>query len=85
MGAGARVAGPQRRAEPRGDRYSGGVTASSSLGTRALSVSVAAKVHAETPVRWDGELDDRLAALARRYPDRLAVRTLDVVDNDSAA
>lgn len=31
------------------------------------------------------ELDDKLAALARRYPDRFAVRKLDVVDNDSAA
>lgn len=31
------------------------------------------------------ELDERLLALARRYPDRLAVRTLDVVDPDSAA
>ena len=30
------------------------------------------------------ELDDRLAALARRYPDRIAVRKLDVVDSDSA-
>lgn len=31
------------------------------------------------------ELDDKLAALARRYPDRIAVRKLDVVDTDSAA
>jgi thiol-disulfide isomerase/thioredoxin len=31
------------------------------------------------------ELDERLNALARRFPDRLAVRTLDVVDTDSAA
>ncbi len=31
------------------------------------------------------ELDDRLVALARRYPDRLAVRKLDVVDADSEA
>ena len=31
------------------------------------------------------ELDDKLAALAHRYPDRFAVRKLDVVDNDSAA
>lgn len=29
------------------------------------------------------ELDDRLVALARAHPDRLAVRTLDVVDADS--
>ena len=31
------------------------------------------------------ELDRRLEALARRYPDRLAVRKLDVVDPDSEA
>jgi len=31
------------------------------------------------------ELDAKLVALARRYPDRIAVRKLDVVDNDSAA
>ncbi len=31
------------------------------------------------------ELDQRLEALARRFPDRLAVRTLDVVDTDSEA
>jgi thiol-disulfide isomerase/thioredoxin len=31
------------------------------------------------------ELDDRLAELARNNPDRLAVRRLEVVDNDSAA
>jgi len=31
------------------------------------------------------ELDDRLAALARAHPDRLAVRKLDVVDTDSPA
>jgi thiol-disulfide isomerase/thioredoxin len=31
------------------------------------------------------ELDDRLHALARRFPDRLAVRKLDVVDTDSDA
>ncbi len=31
------------------------------------------------------ELDDKLAALARRHPDRIAVRKLDVVDSDSAA
>jgi thiol-disulfide isomerase/thioredoxin len=31
------------------------------------------------------ELDDKLAALARRHPERFAVRKLDVVDNDSAA
>jgi thiol-disulfide isomerase/thioredoxin len=31
------------------------------------------------------ELDERLAALARAHPDRLAVRRLDVVDPDSAA
>lgn len=31
------------------------------------------------------ELDERLAALAKRYPDRIAVRKLDVVDNDSVA
>ena len=31
------------------------------------------------------ELDDRLAALARAHPDRLAVRKLDIVDPDSAA
>ncbi len=31
------------------------------------------------------ELDDKLAALARRYPGRVAVRKLDVVDSDSAA
>lgn len=31
------------------------------------------------------ELDERLVALARRYPDRLAVRKLDVIDSDSAA
>jgi len=31
------------------------------------------------------ELDERLNALARRFPDRLAVRKLDVVDTDSAA
>ncbi len=31
------------------------------------------------------ELDERLAALARRYPGKLAIRKLDVVDNDSAA
>ena len=29
------------------------------------------------------ELDDRMAALARRYPDRIAVRKLEVVDSDS--
>jgi thiol-disulfide isomerase/thioredoxin len=31
------------------------------------------------------ELDEKLAALARRYPDKLAVRKLEVVDADSAA
>jgi thiol-disulfide isomerase/thioredoxin len=31
------------------------------------------------------ELDERLADLARRYPDRIAIRKLDVVDSDSAA
>lgn len=31
------------------------------------------------------ELDERLAELARRYPERIAVRKLDVVDTDSAA
>ncbi len=31
------------------------------------------------------ELDERMAALAKRYPDRLAVRKLEVIDNDSAA
>jgi len=31
------------------------------------------------------ELDERLAALARAHPDRLAVRKLDIVDPDSAA
>lgn len=31
------------------------------------------------------ELDERLADLARRYPDRIAIRKLDVVDTDSAA
>ena len=31
------------------------------------------------------ELDERMAALARRYPDRIAVRKLEVVDSDSAA
>jgi thiol-disulfide isomerase/thioredoxin len=31
------------------------------------------------------ELDDRLVALARAHPDRLAVRKLDVVDDESAA
>ncbi|HUS28442.1 MAG TPA: thioredoxin family protein [Kofleriaceae bacterium] len=31
------------------------------------------------------ELDDRLAAIARAHPDKLAVRKLDVVDTDSAA
>ncbi|MCW5806063.1 MAG: thioredoxin family protein [Deltaproteobacteria bacterium] len=31
------------------------------------------------------ELDERLAALARAHPDRLAIRKLDVVDTDSAA
>lgn len=31
------------------------------------------------------ELDERLAALARRYPDRIAIRKLEVVDPDSAA
>jgi thiol-disulfide isomerase/thioredoxin len=30
------------------------------------------------------ELDDRLAALARAHPERLAVRKLDVVDSDGA-
>jgi thiol-disulfide isomerase/thioredoxin len=37
---------------------------------------------------WCGpcrELDAKLVALARRYPERIAVRKLDVVDNDSAA
>lgn len=29
------------------------------------------------------ELDERMAALARRYPDRIAVRKLEVVDSDS--
>jgi thiol-disulfide isomerase/thioredoxin len=31
------------------------------------------------------ELDERLADLAKRYPDRIAIRKLDVVDSDSAA
>ncbi len=31
------------------------------------------------------ELDEQMAALAKRYPDRLAVRKLEVIDNDSAA
>jgi thiol-disulfide isomerase/thioredoxin len=31
------------------------------------------------------DLDDRLAAIARAHPDRIAVRKLDVVDADSAA
>jgi len=31
------------------------------------------------------ELDERLADLARRYPDRIAIRKLDVVDTESAA
>lgn len=31
------------------------------------------------------ELDERMAALAKRYPDRLAVRKLEVVDSDTAA
>gem|GEM_PF-778454 len=31
------------------------------------------------------ELDERLADLARRYPDRIAIRKLDVTDTDSAA
>ena len=31
------------------------------------------------------ELDDKLAVLASAHPDRLAVRKLDVIDNDSAA
>jgi thiol-disulfide isomerase/thioredoxin len=31
------------------------------------------------------DLDDRLAALARAHPDRIAIRKLDVVDGDSAA
>ncbi len=31
------------------------------------------------------DLDERMAALAKRYPDRLAVRKLEVIDNDSAA
>jgi thiol-disulfide isomerase/thioredoxin len=31
------------------------------------------------------ELDEKLVALARRHPDRLAVRKLDVVDDESAA
>jgi thiol-disulfide isomerase/thioredoxin len=31
------------------------------------------------------ELDERLAALARAHPDRIAVRKLEVVDSDSAA
>jgi thiol-disulfide isomerase/thioredoxin len=31
------------------------------------------------------ELDERLAALARAHPDRIAIRKLDVVDGDSAA
>ncbi len=31
------------------------------------------------------ELDDRMAVLAKRYPDRIAIRKLEVVDPDSAA
>jgi thiol-disulfide isomerase/thioredoxin len=37
-----------------GDRYSGGLSASSALGTRRFSFSAAAEVHAETAEEWAG-------------------------------
>lgn len=37
-----------------GDRYSGGLSASSGLGTRAWTFSVGAEVHAETAETWQG-------------------------------